>query len=80
VLHHRHTGNVDNCKEGPDLAREGNEIIREAGKWSPELAAACEVWKEKLLMMVVFTDFRNNSFFHSKINCILYVSDLFTYF
>ena len=29
-----------------DLAREGNEIIREACKWSPELAAACEVWKE----------------------------------
>ncbi|KAF8380768.1 hypothetical protein HHK36_028258 [Tetracentron sinense] len=24
----------------------GNEIIREASKWSPELAAACEVWKE----------------------------------
>ncbi|KOM32216.1 hypothetical protein LR48_Vigan01g177200 [Vigna angularis] len=23
-----------------------NEIIREASKWSPELAAACEVWKE----------------------------------
>lgn len=22
------------------------EIIREASKWSPELAAACEVWKE----------------------------------
>ncbi|KAM3217171.1 hypothetical protein P3L10_026614 [Capsicum annuum] len=32
--------------EGRDLAREGNEIIREASKWSPELAAACEVWKE----------------------------------
>ncbi|MCD7460979.1 hypothetical protein HAX54_044945 [Datura stramonium] len=33
------------CKarnEGRDLAREGNEIIREASKWSPELAAACE--------------------------------------
>ncbi|WOH03911.1 hypothetical protein DCAR_0623314 [Daucus carota subsp. sativus] len=29
-----------------DLAREGNEIIREATKWSPELAAACEVWKK----------------------------------
>ncbi|KAL2330748.1 hypothetical protein Fmac_018329 [Flemingia macrophylla] len=27
--------------EGRDLAREGNEIIREARKWSPELAAAC---------------------------------------
>ena len=24
--------------EGRDLAREGNEIIREASKWSPELA------------------------------------------
>ncbi|KAM0011676.1 Ribulose bisphosphate carboxylase large chain [Helianthus debilis subsp. tardiflorus] len=32
--------------EGRDLATEGNEIIREATKWSPELAAACEVWKE----------------------------------
>ncbi|OMP10368.1 hypothetical protein CCACVL1_00982 [Corchorus capsularis] len=32
--------------EGRDLAREGNEVIREASKWSPELAAACEVWKE----------------------------------
>ncbi|CAF2380009.1 unnamed protein product [Brassica napus] len=32
--------------EGRDLAVEGNEIIREACKWSPELAAACEVWKE----------------------------------
>ncbi|PPS11045.1 hypothetical protein GOBAR_AA09596 [Gossypium barbadense] len=31
--------------EGRDLARGGNEIIREASKWSPELAAACEVWK-----------------------------------
>ncbi|KAB2022341.1 hypothetical protein ES319_D07G202900v1, partial [Gossypium barbadense] len=30
---------------GRDLACEGNEIIREASKWSPELAAACEVWK-----------------------------------
>nr|YP_009589480.1 ribulose 1,5-bisphosphate carboxylase/oxygenase large subunit [Selaginella doederleinii]QBL76062.1 ribulose 1,5-bisphosphate carboxylase/oxygenase large subunit [Selaginella doederleinii] len=32
--------------EGRDLALEGNEVIREASKWSPELAAACEVWKE----------------------------------
>ncbi len=32
--------------EGRDLAREGNQIIREAAKWSPELAAACELWKE----------------------------------
>ncbi|KAL3500723.1 hypothetical protein ACH5RR_039816 [Cinchona calisaya] len=31
--------------EGLDLAAEGNEIIREASKWSPKLAAACEVWK-----------------------------------
>ncbi|KAF6161610.1 hypothetical protein GIB67_009489 [Kingdonia uniflora] len=29
-----------------DLAREGNEIIHEACKWNPELAAVCEVWKE----------------------------------
>ncbi|KAL8225872.1 hypothetical protein R6Q57_018429 [Mikania cordata] len=32
--------------EGRDLATEGNEIIREAAKWNPELATACEVWKE----------------------------------
>ena len=32
--------------EGRDLSREGGDIIREACKWSPELAAACEVWKE----------------------------------
>jgi ribulose-bisphosphate carboxylase large chain len=32
--------------EGRDLAREGGDIIREACKWSPELSAACEVWKE----------------------------------
>ncbi|CAI0627050.1 unnamed protein product [Linum tenue] len=32
--------------EGRDLAREGNSIFREASKWSPELAIACEVWKE----------------------------------
>jgi ribulose-bisphosphate carboxylase large chain len=32
--------------EGRDLARQGNEVIREACRWSPELAAACEVWKE----------------------------------
>ncbi|KAJ3667567.1 hypothetical protein LUZ60_018818, partial [Juncus effusus] len=32
--------------EGRDLAREGNDIIRKAAKWSAELAAACEVWKE----------------------------------
>nr|XP_048322718.1 ribulose bisphosphate carboxylase large chain-like [Ziziphus jujuba var. spinosa] len=31
--------------EGHDLAREANEIIRNASKWNPELAAACEVWK-----------------------------------
>ncbi|KAI9086731.1 hypothetical protein K1719_031325 [Acacia pycnantha] len=32
--------------KGHDLAREGNEIIRQASKWSHELAVACEVWKE----------------------------------
>ncbi|KAI7745200.1 hypothetical protein M8C21_020078 [Ambrosia artemisiifolia] len=32
--------------EGRDLATKDSEIIREATKWSPELAAACEVWKE----------------------------------
>ena len=31
---------------GRDLAREGNDILREACKWSPELAIACETWKE----------------------------------
>uniref|UniRef100_A0A0E0BJS1 Ribulose bisphosphate carboxylase large chain n=1 Tax=Oryza glumipatula TaxID=40148 RepID=A0A0E0BJS1_9ORYZ len=31
--------------EGRDLTRKGNEISRSACKWSPELAAACEVWK-----------------------------------
>ncbi|CAI9285920.1 unnamed protein product [Lactuca saligna] len=29
--------------EGRDLATEGNEIIREATKWSPEVVVACEV-------------------------------------
>ena len=37
---------VQSRNEGRDLAREGNEIIRAAIKWSPKLAAACEVWKE----------------------------------
>jgi ribulose-bisphosphate carboxylase large chain len=32
--------------EGRDLASEGGDVIRAACKWSPELAAACEVWKE----------------------------------
>ena len=32
--------------EGRHFAYEGNEIIHAASKWSPELAAACEVWKE----------------------------------
>eukprot|EP01018_Ginkgo_biloba_P027140 Gb_25934 [translate_table: standard] len=32
--------------EGRDLSREGNEVICEASKWSLELAASCEVWKE----------------------------------
>jgi ribulose-bisphosphate carboxylase large chain len=32
--------------EGRDLATAGGDVIREACKWSPELAAACEVWKE----------------------------------
>jgi ribulose-bisphosphate carboxylase large chain len=26
--------------------REGGDIIRAAAKWSPDLAAACELWKE----------------------------------
>ncbi|PHT34261.1 Ribulose bisphosphate carboxylase large chain [Capsicum baccatum] len=32
--------------EGRDLAWEGNKIIHEASKWSPERPAACEVCKE----------------------------------
>jgi ribulose-bisphosphate carboxylase large chain len=32
--------------EGRNLAREGNDVLREACRWSPELAAACELWKE----------------------------------
>jgi ribulose-bisphosphate carboxylase large chain len=32
--------------EGRDLAREGGDVIRAACKWNPELAAACEEWKE----------------------------------
>jgi ribulose-bisphosphate carboxylase large chain len=32
--------------EGRNLAREGADVIREACTWSPELASACEVWKE----------------------------------
>nr|UIB38839.1 ribulose-1,5-bisphosphate carboxylase/oxygenase large subunit [Trentepohlia sp. YN1242] len=32
--------------EGRNLAREAGEIIRSAAEFSPELAAACEVWKE----------------------------------
>ncbi|AGY56915.1 form I ribulose bisphosphate carboxylase large subunit [Gloeobacter kilaueensis] len=32
--------------EGRNLMREGGDIIREAARWSPELAAACELWKE----------------------------------
>ncbi|KAM3359546.1 hypothetical protein P3S68_019257 [Capsicum galapagoense] len=37
---------VKSCNKGCDLAQEGNEIIHKASKWCPELAAACEVWKE----------------------------------
>ncbi|CAI9294934.1 unnamed protein product [Lactuca saligna] len=37
---------VQGRNEGHDLATEGNEIIREATKWSLELVVACEVWKE----------------------------------
>ena len=32
--------------EGRSLASEGGDVIRSAAQWSPELAAACEVWKE----------------------------------
>ncbi|PHT27478.1 Ribulose bisphosphate carboxylase large chain [Capsicum baccatum] len=40
--------------EGRDLAREANEIIREASKWSPELAAACEVGIGRVAMTVAY--------------------------
>ncbi|CAI8619214.1 unnamed protein product [Vicia faba] len=43
---HIHAGTVVAQNEGRDLAREGTAIFREACKWSPELAAACEVCKE----------------------------------
>ncbi|KAL3618456.1 hypothetical protein CASFOL_037538 [Castilleja foliolosa] len=39
--------------EGRDLAAEGNAIIREASKWSPELAAACERARKLYGKMVV---------------------------
>ncbi|KAJ8531141.1 hypothetical protein K7X08_025872 [Anisodus acutangulus] len=39
--------------EGRDLAQEGNDIIREACKWSSELATACEVWKEIVFNLAV---------------------------
>jgi len=32
--------------EGRNLSREGGDILREAGKWSPDLAAALDLWKE----------------------------------
>ena len=32
--------------ENRKLAFEGGDVIREACKWSPELASACELWKE----------------------------------
>nr|AOG17659.1 ribulose-1,5-bisphosphate carboxylase/oxygenase large subunit [Limnothrix sp. KNUA012] len=32
--------------EGRNLMREGGDILREAAKWSPDLAVALELWKE----------------------------------
>lgn len=32
--------------EGRNLFKEGGDVIREAAKWSPDLAVACELWKE----------------------------------
>ncbi|MFN6066545.1 MAG: ribulose-bisphosphate carboxylase large subunit, partial [Pseudanabaena sp.] len=32
--------------EGRNLWREGGDVLREAGRWSPELNAALELWKE----------------------------------
>ncbi|KAI3735630.1 hypothetical protein L6452_15137 [Arctium lappa] len=48
--------------EGRDLATEGNEILREATKWSPELAVACEVWKESNLSLRQWILWINNVF------------------
>ncbi|KAK8563380.1 hypothetical protein V6N12_035528 [Hibiscus sabdariffa] len=46
VMNHTNRVALEACvqarNEGRDLAAQGNEIIREASKWSPELAAACE--------------------------------------
>jgi hypothetical protein len=39
-------GHLDLCPKKKSLSSQGNDIIREAAKWSPELAVACEVWKE----------------------------------
>jgi ribulose-bisphosphate carboxylase large chain len=36
----------DACLQFGGGTREGGDVIRAACKWSPELAAACEVWKE----------------------------------
>jgi len=43
--------------EGRDLAREGGDVIPSACKWSPELAAACEVWKEIKLNLKLLTNY-----------------------
>ncbi|PSO47683.1 MAG: ribulose-bisphosphate carboxylase large subunit [Cyanobacteria bacterium SW_9_44_58] len=32
--------------EGRNLAREGNEVLKEAARWSPELKEATELWEE----------------------------------
>ncbi|KAI5659978.1 hypothetical protein M9H77_28771 [Catharanthus roseus] len=42
--------------ERHDLALEGNEIIREASKWSPELAAACEQQEKKVDIEPMYND------------------------
>ncbi|PPS00526.1 hypothetical protein GOBAR_AA20134 [Gossypium barbadense] len=45
--------------EGRDLAREGNEIIREASKWSPELAVSCEINFSKIDVSLIRLDYNH---------------------
>jgi len=47
------------------LAREGNDVIREAAKWSPELAVACELWKKSSLSSKQWIPSRSQASLHS---------------
>jgi hypothetical protein len=37
-------GHLDLCEKKNSLSSQGNDIIHEVAKWSPELAVAYEVW------------------------------------